>query len=358
MALQDVAGRSTASVSEIVPENALPTLPVKLCPLVIIGAPTAIEIFAVSVSVPPGPVAVRVIVVVSTSCGVPVIWPVEELIEAQVGSPVALHEVTGRFAESVSENVLENASPTFPDPVWFGGMIGVPSEIEKLTSVAGLVPPLPVAVMEAVKLPFAVGVPVIAPVLAVMESPSGSPVTLQDVAGRSRASSSAMFAENASPTLPVNVCPAVMSGTPMAMEIVAVSVSVPPGPVAVMVIVVLPLSCGVPVIWPLLEVMEAQDGSPVADHEVTGRLVLSVSENVFENASPTLPDPVWPEVMMGAPSAIVKLTLTAGLVPPLPVAVTEAVKLPFVVGVPVIAPVLVFIERPDGMPVAAHAVAG
>jgi hypothetical protein len=96
-----------------------------------LGGPTSIKIIAVVGSlVPPGPVAVRVIVVVSTSCGVPVIWPVEELIEAQVGSPVALHEVTGRFAESVSENVLEKASPTFPEAVCPAVIIGTASSME------------------------------------------------------------------------------------------------------------------------------------------------------------------------------------------------------------------------------------
>ena len=259
---------------------------------------------------------------------------------------------------SVRPTEEEMADPTWPFIVCPAVIIGAPAEIVKLTLVGALLPAPFDAVMVAVEEPRPLGMPLITPVDELIDMPAGNPVAVHEIAGRSRASSMARVAEKGSPTLPLSVCPAVMSGTPMAMEIVAVSVSVPPGPVAVMVIVVLPLSCGVPVIWPLLEVMEAQDGSPVADHEVTGRLVLSVSENVFENASPTLPDPVWPEVMMGAPSAIVKLTLTAGLVPPLPVAVTEAVKLPFVVGVPVIAPVLVFIERPDGMPVAAHAVAG
>ena len=76
----------------------------------------AIEITAVSVSVPPGPVAVSEIVVLPLSCGVPVIAPVVFSV-AQLGRPVALHEVTGRLVESVSEKVLLNAVPTFPDPV-------------------------------------------------------------------------------------------------------------------------------------------------------------------------------------------------------------------------------------------------
>jgi len=92
------------------------------------------------------------------------------------------------------------------------------------------------------------------------------------------------------------------------MEIVAVSVSVPPGPVAVRVIVVLPPSCGVPVISPVLELIDAQDGRPAALHEVAGRFAESVSENVLENASPTLPLPVWPGVIEGGPWLMVKVT--------------------------------------------------
>ena len=48
----------------------------------------------------------------------------------------------------------------------------------------------------------------------------------------------------------------------------------------------------------------------------------------------------------------------AALGPPSPVAVTDAVKLPAAVGVPVIAPVLALIERPEGKPEAVHDVAG
>ncbi len=358
VALHEVAGRSEASCKDRAWENISPTLPVKVCPEVMRGAPMAIEIVAVSVSVPPGPVAVSVIVALPLSCGVPVIAPVAVFSVAQLGNPVALQLVTGRFVESVSENVLENASPTLPAPVWFGGMIGAPSEIEKLTLVAGLVPPLPVAVKEAVKLPFVVGVPVIAPVLVFSERPVGMPMALHEVAGRSTASVSEIVPENAFPTLPLKLCPATIMGDPIAMEIVAVSVSDPPGPVAVSVIVALPLSCGVPVIVPVLVLIAIPAGNSVALHEVTDLFVLSVSENVLLNADPTLPEAVWPGVMIGAPSAIVKLTLVALLVPPPPVAVKEAVNEPLAVGVPVISPVVVLIDSPAGSPVALQEVAG
>ena len=96
-----------------------------------LGGPTSIKIIAVVGSlVPPGPVAVRVIVVVSTSCGVPVIWPVVVLSVAQLGSPVAAQLVTGRFVLSVSENVLLNDIPTFPEAVCPAVIIGTASSME------------------------------------------------------------------------------------------------------------------------------------------------------------------------------------------------------------------------------------
>jgi hypothetical protein len=276
-----------------------------------------------------------------------VIAPVEALIDNPAGNPVALQLVTGRFVLSVSENVLLNAVPTFPEAVCPAVMIGTPSAIVKEMLVAVLAPPPPVAVNEAVNEPLAVGVPVIAPVVVLSASPAGSPVTLQEVAGRSSASSRAGVWENATPTLPVKLCPAVIIGGPRAIEITAVFVSEPPGPVAVSVIVELPLSCGVPVIAPVVVFSASPAGSPVAAQLVTGRFTASVSENVLLNAVPTFPEAVCPAVMSGA-STIVKEILVAALVPLSPVAVKVAVNEPLAVGVPVIAPVVVFSESPVG----------
>jgi hypothetical protein len=273
-----------------------------------IGGPTAIEIVAVVAAlVPPGPVAVRVTVALPVSCGVPVIVPVVGLIAAQLGKPVADQLVTGRFALSLSEKVFVNAAPTTPEALCPAEMIGTPSVITNDTLRAELAPPPPVAVKLAVDEPFAVGVPVIAPVVVLSKSPAGSPVAIQDVAGRSSASSRVGVAEvNATPTLPVKLCAARMIGGPTAIEIVAVVAAlVPPGPVAVRVIVALPLSCGAPVIAPVIVSSVAQLGKPVADQPVTGRFALSVSEKVFVNAVPTTPEAVCPTVMSGAPSETV-----------------------------------------------------
>ena len=141
-------------------------------------------------SVPPRPVAVSCIESL-ISKGVPLISPVEEFMDSPAGSPVADQLVTGRFVASVSENVFVNAAPTVPEAVCDVVMIGTPSEIVKAILVAALVPIPFVAVKEAVNEPLAVGVPVIAPVLAFSESPAGSPVALQEVAGRPSASSRA-----------------------------------------------------------------------------------------------------------------------------------------------------------------------
>jgi hypothetical protein len=273
-----------------------------------IGGPTEIEIVAVVAAlVPPGPVAVREIVALPVSCGAPVIPPVVVFSVAQLGKPVAAQLVTGRFVLSVSENVLLNAVPTAPEAVCDAVMIGAPSVIVKAT-LCDEVPPFPVAKTPAVNEPFAVGVPVIAP-KKLIDSPAGNAAALQDVAGRSSASSRVRVCENVTPTFPVKLC-ATMIGGPTAIEIVAVVASlVPPGPVAVSEIVVLPLSCGVPVIAPVVVFSDSPAGSPVAAQLVTGRLVLSVSENVLLNAVPTVPEAVCDAVMIGLASMTVNLTL-------------------------------------------------
>jgi hypothetical protein len=216
---------------------------------------------------------------------------------------------------SVSENVLLNAVPTVPEAACDAVMRGTPSVIVKATLLAALVPPPPVAVKLAVNEPFAVGVPVIAPVVVFSDSPAGSPVTPQDVAGRSSASLRVGVAEvNATPTLPAKLCPATMIGGPTAIDIVAVVAAlVPPGPVAVSEIVVLPLSCGVPVISPVVVLSVAQLGKLVAAQLVTGRsgsgIRLNppqpVSENVLLNAVPTVPEAVCPGLMIGGPITVI-----------------------------------------------------
>lgn len=251
---------------------------------------------------PPGPVAVRVKDAEEVEVGVPLIAPVVASIVAQSGRPLALQDVAGRLAASVSAGVVEKPCPCVAAKLCPAVMIGVPAEIVKATVLAALVPPPPVAVKLAVKEPVVVGVPVMAPVAVFSARPVGSPVALQEVAGRSSASISVSVAEgNTSPTFPVKLWPSVIIGAPSANETVAVSVSEPPGPVAVSVTVAVPVSCGVPVMVPVLVLITRPAGNPVALQLVTGRFVLSVSENVLLKAVPTLPEAVCPAVMIGVP---------------------------------------------------------
>ena len=157
-----------------------------------------------------------------------------------------------------------------------------------VTVLGALVPPLPTAIKFAVIVPNVLGVPVMRPV-ASSERPAGNPVALHDVAGRSSASVREGRVEGKiSPTFPVKLWPAVIKGAPNATEIEAVCVAVPPGPVAVSVMVVFPLSCGVPVILPVVVLRVAQLGRPVAAQVDTGRSTASVMDGVALNAAPIL----------------------------------------------------------------------
>lgn len=77
-----------------------------------------------------------------------------------------------------------------------------------------------------------------------------------------------------------------MMGTPVIIEISTFSESAPPGPVAVMVGLNSPILVGVPVIKPVLELIERPAGSPVALQLVTGRFALSSTEKAQLNGIP------------------------------------------------------------------------
>ena len=129
--------------------------------------------------------------------------------------------------------------------------------------------------MLAVKLPIDAGVPVISPVLALIDSPEGKDhaTSAHDVTGRSVASVRASVPENDTPTLPVKLWPAVIRGTPAATASVTFSVQLPPGPTAVTATTALAICSGAPVIAPVVALIDAQEGNPVADQLVAGRFV-------------------------------------------------------------------------------------
>ena len=242
---------------------------------------------------PPVPVAVTAAVEVAAVVGVPVMAPVVALRESPAGKPVAAHEFTGRLVASVSTGVCENATPTVPVKACPAVMIGTPAPTTKETDWFALVPPGPVARRSGAEVTMAVGVPVMAPVVALRESPAGNaPLAMaHEVAGRVLALVSAGVCENATPTLPVKDWPGVIvGGKTAAMVMVPVAWAlVPPIPVAVKVMLPVNGSRGVPVIRPADALKVAHDGSAVHVHEVAGRLTESSNEARPIKAEPTKP---------------------------------------------------------------------
>jgi hypothetical protein len=164
-------------------------------------------------------------------------------------------------------------------------MIGAPSEIVKAIDFE-FENTLPEATTVLVNAPFLDGEPVISPVVELMERPAGSPEALHDETGLFSLSVNSGVLENATPTFPEKLCPLVMMGAPAIIKISTCSESAPPGPVAVMVGLNSPTLVGVPVIAPVLELIESPAGSPVALQLVTGRFPLSSTENVQLNGDP------------------------------------------------------------------------
>lgn len=154
---------------------------------------------SVFVSLPPKFVAVIDAEYEPELVGVPVICPEEVLIESPAGRLLADQLVIVPLEAGANEN----ACPTVPVADCPGVITGgrIAAAIEKETDCVP-VPPGPVAVMLAVDEASVVGVPVIAPVAALIDSPAGKPVAAQEVTGRFTESVRAGVPLKAKPTLP------------------------------------------------------------------------------------------------------------------------------------------------------------
>lgn len=271
----------SASMSEVVAD---PPPPLPPPPLAAMVNDTFVAVLA-----PPGPEAVTEAVAVTAEVGVPVMAPVVALIANPAGKPVATHEVAGRLVASERVGVPLNAVPTVPVKACPAVMRGTPAPITKEMARSALVPPDPVARKSGAEVMIEVGVPEIAPVVALRESPAGNvpEAIAHDVAGPFVMAGVEL---NTWPTLPVNDWPEVIIGT--AADIVIEPVAgalVPPDPVAVSVMLPVNGSSGVPVMRPAEELNVAHEGRAVHVHEVAGELTESTNE-----ASPTNPDPTNP----------------------------------------------------------------
>ena len=164
--------------------------------------------------------------------------------------------------------------------------IGIAAAIVKASVFVSL-PPKFVAVIDAEYEPSVVGVPVICPEEVLIESPAGRLLADQLVIVPLEAGVN----ENTCPTVPLADCPGVITGGRIAAAIEKETdcVPVPPGPVAVMLAVDEASVVGVPVIAPVVALMERLAGKPVDVHDDAGRFAESVRAGVPLKAKPTLP---------------------------------------------------------------------
>jgi hypothetical protein len=210
-------------------------------------------------------------VIVPLVVGMPVMVPVAVLMANPAGRPPEPHIVAGRDAASRA-GVTLNASPTLPVKVWPAVMMGAPLPSTRLNSATELVPPGPVAVSDMGKVPEVVGMPVTSPVAELRVAHGGRETVAQDVTGRLPVSLAVYFFEKGTPTLPVNVCPAGMLGTPAAMvNVTGVTALVPAKPETTKFAVIVPLVVGVPVMVPLGALNTSPTGRPVMAHDLAGR---------------------------------------------------------------------------------------
>jgi hypothetical protein len=196
--------RRAVALKLVVVESSFKTSPKEYGPKVGPGLNAVIVSVSVSVSLPVEFVAVREGEDAPAVVGVPVMAPVEALMESPAGSPVADQLVM----VPVAEGVKENACPTVPLADCPGEMTGggwIAEVIVKASDCVSL-PAEFVAVRDGEDEPAVVGVPEIKPVEALIANPAGRLLAAQFVIVPVEAG----VKENACPTVPLAVCPEVI----------------------------------------------------------------------------------------------------------------------------------------------------
>jgi hypothetical protein len=222
---------------------------------------------------------------------------------------------------------------------------------EKLVEPEKPLPSVAVTVTEAV--PVLLGVPVMAPVVASMASPTGRPVA--DQVSVAPACESVADGVTGVMAEPVRLERLAMGETVTELVMVHVKAAEPAWPPpsrAVRTTEKTPDAVGVPVMVPVDELIERPAGRPVADQVSVAPLSVSVAEL----ASGVIAVPVSPDWFPGLVTETVEETDQANDAEPLnpapSVAVTVTDDTPGVVGVPEMVPIDELIERPAGRPVA------
>jgi hypothetical protein len=299
-------------------------------------------------------VAAIVTVEVPAVVGVPVIDPVEPLIDSPAGSPVALQVNVAPDWLSVAEEV--RVVMDVPDvPVRVPGLLTVTLLVTVHVKVA--VPDWPdgsVAVSVTEQVQGDDGVPEMVPVDVLMDRPAGRPVADQvkddtPACESVAVSASGVTAEPVTLVRPPGFVTATVLVTVQEIEVVPEK---PAPSVALRVTEQVQGVVGVPVIDPVDELIDRPAGSPVADQVSVWPDWLSVAELV----TAVMAVPVTADLLPGLVTVTVLVTFQVNDVVPdwlegsVAVRVTENV--PGVVGVPVIDPEAVLMDRPAGRPVA------
>jgi hypothetical protein len=300
-------------------------------------------------------VAVRVTGDEPAVVGVPEMVPVDGSMARPAGRPVADHVTAAVDELSVAESVTGvMAEPDRSD--WLPGFAAdTVLVIVQVNDAEPVAPDPSEAVTVTEQVHAVVGVPVTAPLMTLMVRPAGSPV-----APKARV---AEGEESEAPTSSwVTGVPDPSDWAPgFVTEIVLVTVHAndvepenPAPSVAVTVTDDAPAVVGVPLIVPVVALIDRPAGRPVAAQ-------VNVSpdwESVAEFASGVTDDPeadVWaPCPATDTVLAIAHENVAEPEEPEPSVAVSVTEEVPPVVGVPVTAPVVPLIESPVGSPVADH----
>ena len=304
---------------------------------------------------PASSVTVTVTEEVPAVVGVPVMSPDAASIDSPSGSPVAVYVSVAVVDESdaaTSTGVMDE--PERSD--WSPGLATDRELVTVQVNEAELeYPASSVAVTVTEEVPAVVGVPVMSPDAASIDSPSGSPVADHvTVAVDEESVAESVIGAMVDPDRS-DWSPGLAAATVLVIVHVNVAESVAPDPsVAVKVTEQVQAVVGVPVMSPVAGSTDSPAGSPVAPKERTA----PGDESVAAASSGVTAAPDTSDWLPGLVTAIWLVTVHENeVVPENPapsVAVTVTDETPAVVGVPVMVPDEPSIDRPAGRPVALH----
>jgi len=289
--------------------------------------------------------------------GTPVTSPVDGAMVRPVGRPDA-DQVTVAEGD-VSDAELVRPTMAAPDPSLRSACdpTVTTSEMVQVKLVEPELPALSVADRVTEHAHAVVGVPVIAPVMVLIDRPAGRPVADHDamVAVDEESVADGVSVVMAVPET-LAWAPGLVTDTELVtFQVKVVEPGVPALSVAVRVTEHAHAVVGVPVITPVVGLIDRPAGRPVADHDA---MVAVDEESVADGVSGAMAVPLTldrvPGLVTVTTVVMVQVNVAEPELPALSTAVTVVEHAHAVVGVPVITPDVALIDRPAGRPVADH----